>query len=334
MLSGFSEAKKKGELYKHDVKQKRTTKSIRVPIVLMENYGSEIAIDDKHIKGRYYTIISNIKTGKIIIMARTVKSKELYEVVCKHFTIKQMMEVRVVTKDAAESYDWLSRQAFPNAVKVLDKWHILKWAFDALQSFRNELKNKWILSNMAAQRKLNIQYQIDLKAAKKEGTKISKRDYKMVPNIYSNGDDEKQLLTRSRYLLYKYEDQWNTNQEIRADLLFKKYPELMDAYVLILKFRDWYSQINIGESRGKLEGVLMDWIIAIRKINTNYFRALATSIKRHRGQILNYFIGGYTNASAEALNRNLKRFIGVNYGIRNLNFFYFRLNLLHASTSI
>jgi transposase len=186
---------------------------------------------------------------------------------------------------------------------------------------------------MEEQRKLNIKYQIDLKIAKKNSGKISKRDYKLAPNIYSNGDDEKQLLTRSRYLLYKYEDQWNTNQVKRADLLFSKYPELMDAYVLILEFRDWYSQINIGESRGKLEGKLLDWIVAIRKINSTYFKALATSIKRHRGQILNYFIGGYTNASAEALNRNLKRFIGVNYGIRNLNFFYFRLNLLHASTS-
>lgn len=333
VLSGFTQAKESREIHQYDHKVKKSNINIRVPIVLMENYGNKIAIDDKHIKGRYHTIISNIETSKIIVMARTTKSRELYDIIRKHFTIKQMMEVKVVTKDAAESYDWLSRQAFPNAVRVLDKWHVLKWVFDAMHGYRNELKNNYIVDQMKQQKQLDIKYQIALKKAKKEGRKISRKSYKLTPTIHDNGDDTKQLLTRSRYLLYKYESEWNSNQIKRAQILFDTFPKLFDIYILVIEFREWYSKLNIGESRLKLEQSLLEWIETIRKFKSTHLKALATSIKRHRGQILNYFILGYSNATAEALNRNIKRFIGVNYGIRDLNFFYFRLNTLHSRTS-
>ena len=339
VLSGFTQAKEKREINKNDYKPKRSprtnrvSKTIRVPIVLMENYGKEIAIDEKHIRGRFHTIISNIKTGKIILMARSMKSKELHNIVCKHFSIQQRMEVRVVTKDGSETYDWLSRQAFPNAIKVLDKFHVLKWVFDALNSYRNNLKTNYILDQANKQRILDIQYYNDKKKAKREGYSINRKSYRLEKIIHSNGDDTKQLLTRSRYLLYKYQDQWNTNQTRRADILSSEYPDLMDLYVLVLEFRDWYSKINIGASRLKQQDHLLLWIDNIRKFKSPVLNALATSIKKHRGQILNYFIKGYSNASAEALNRNIKKFIGVNYGIRNLDFFYFRLMILHSSTS-
>jgi transposase len=53
-------------------------------------------------------------------------------------------------------------------------------------------------------------------------------------------------------------------------------------------------------------------------------------IKRNMGQIINYFIAKETNAKAEALNQNLQRFINVNYGARNSNFFLFRVKVHFA----
>ena len=107
----------------------------------------------------------------------------------------------------------------------------------------------------------------------------------------------------------------------------------MEAYILVLDFRDWYSEINIGSERYKLEQQLLKWIEKVKVIKSDYMKVIAITIKKHRTQILNYFIEGYSNATAEALNRNIRKFIGANYGIRNLDFFYFRLNLFNASTS-
>lgn len=46
------------------------------------------------------------------------------------------------------------------------------------------------------------------------------------------GDTRKQLLTRSRYLLYKNKSKWILSQAERAKLLFAIYPNLNTAYEL------------------------------------------------------------------------------------------------------
>lgn len=334
VLSGYIPAKLNGEIIQHDYKDKHLSRTVRVPIVNTDFFGTEIAIDEKHIRGRYHTILSDIKTGKIILMARTIKSRELYSIVRQHLPLEQRTVVKVITKDGAEAFDWLARQAFPNALKVLDKFHVLKWAFDALQSVRIQLRTNHIIEQQKKQDLLNRKYMIDAKIAKKNNTKIKRSDYKIKEVIHPNGDTTKELLTRSRYLLFKYEDQWNTNQENRAQILFDLFPEFLDIYILILDFRMWYSKDDIGMDLGTKKFKLDNWIIKLKACKNDHISALATTIKRHSGQIINYFIEGYTNASAEALNRNIKRFIGVNYGIRELNYFYYRLDLLNSSTSI
>lgn len=121
----------------------------------MQNYGENLAIDEKHISGRYYTILSNLDTNKIVLLIKSVKSRTVYQVICKNFTSEQMMGVKNITKDAADNFDWVARQAFPNVTKTLDKFHILVWAFDALQNLRIELKNQYIIDVDEHEKKLN-----------------------------------------------------------------------------------------------------------------------------------------------------------------------------------
>lgn len=329
VLSGYAELKSSGELKKNDYTLRGKSQRIRVPIVALQHYGTHIAIDEKHIRGRYHTILSNGSTGKIILMIRSTKSSELYAIVRQHFSIDQMMGVKVVTKDGAQAYDWLSRQAFPNAAKVLDKFHVLKWVFDALQQVRIQLKNEYIIAEHEKEQDLKHQYQIALKKAKFTGEKVSKADFKLRQEILANGETVKELLHRSRYLLYKYEDQWNEEQERRAQCLFDKYPQFEDIYIQVLNFRTWYAKDNIGKDPNLLRLKLLDWVDDIRQFKLPALNALATTVKRKSDHIVNYFITGKTNAPAEALNRNIKRFIGINYGIRELDYFYYRLDILN-----
>jgi transposase len=333
VLSGYEIAKSNGEIYQYDHKPKGSARKIRVPIVNLDHMGPELAIDDKHFRGRYHTILSNNRTGKIILIARSIKASELCSIISKHVPIEQRVEVRVITKDGAEIYDWVARQMFPNATKILDKFHVLKWAFDALQQVRIQLKTEHIIEQRKNEQELQVQYIIASKKAKKNNIKINRKDYKLTPQIHENGDSTKKLLTRSRFLLYKYEDQWNNYQEQRAQLLFDLYPNLLKMYVAILEFRTWYAADQIGKDLFTKKLQLQTWIAKIRKFKNMNMNALATSVSRHSGQIINYFIEGFTNAPAETVNRNLKRLIGVSYGIRELDYFYFRLNKINSSTS-
>lgn len=333
VLSGYILAKENGEVNKYDHKPRGANKRIRVPIVNLDHMGRELAIDDKHFRGRYYTILSNNRTGKIICMALSIKASELCSIIKDHLPLEQRMEVRVITKDGADVYDWVARQCFPNATKILDKFHILKWAFDALQYTRIQLKTDHIIQQQKEGKELQIQYTIDSKLAKKNNTKISRKDYKLEIVKHGNGDTTKKLLTRSRYLLYKYEDQWNNYQEQRAQILFDLYPEFLRMYMAILEFRTWYASDQVGADLYVKKAQLDKWITKIKAFKNDHMTALAASIKRHSGQIVNYFLEGFTNAPAETVNRNLKRLIGVSYGIRELDYFYFRLNNINSSTS-
>lgn len=51
--------------------------------------------------------------------------------------------------------------------------------------------------------------------------------------IFSNGDTRKQLLTRSRYLLYKVPNKWTESQYIRSKILFDQYPDIKKDYNLV-----------------------------------------------------------------------------------------------------
>ncbi|MGK0317604.1 MAG: transposase [Saprospiraceae bacterium] len=59
-------------------------------------------------------------------MVRCFRASELCNIVSKHMPLEQRINVRAVTKDGADVYDWVARQSFPNATKILDKFHILK----------------------------------------------------------------------------------------------------------------------------------------------------------------------------------------------------------------
>ena len=56
-------------------------------------------------------------------------------------------------------------------------------------------------------------------------------------------------------------------------------------------------------------------------------RNIANFLRSDSTPILRYFYRRESNAMAEALNQNLQRFISVNYGARNTDFFLYRIAL-------
>ena len=49
---------------------------------------------------------------------------------------------------------------------------------------------------------------------------------KHIPELLRNGDTKKQLLARSRYLLFKSGEKWTPKQKQRAAVLFELYPDI------------------------------------------------------------------------------------------------------------
>lgn len=130
---------------------------------------------------------------------------------------RQRNKVQEITLDLAGNMGLIAKKCFPNASQVIDRFHVQQLATEALQEIR--IKYRWEA--------------IDAENQAIEDAKSSKVGY--ISEVLSNGDTLKQLLARSRYLLYKNEDNWTMEQKERATLLFDRYPALRKAYDLSQK---------------------------------------------------------------------------------------------------
>jgi transposase len=266
-----------------------------VPIASPENMGTHMTIDEKQIGKKMYTIMTNAQTGKIALLAQTMKPEELKQAI-ENYLEGKTASVVSVSCDMSPSYKKLCREAFPNTRLVIDKFHMIKHLMDALQQVRKQLKTNCIMDES-----VNNDSQTELK-------------WTMV-----------EMLERSRYILFKMQDEWEADEKEIMRIIFQKYPVLEKAWQLTQRFRIWYNGKNIGKPLEMLERELYNWCDEVAFSKLAAFKAVKKMIEKHHDEILNYFREGQTNAKAENMNGKIQRFIANNFGIKDRDFFLYRL---------
>jgi transposase len=209
----------------------------------------------------------------------------------------------------AASLNLAVRRCFPKADKVIDRFHVQKLAFDAVQEVRIQLR--WQALEQENE---------GMAQAKKAGTAHQ-------PEVLPNGDTVKQLLVRSRYLLFKHPRKWSEEQRTRAELLFTRYPLLNKAFQLATRLGEIYRTCTSKEQAFKK---LALWYNEVEASAIDSFRTVARSIQTHYLDILNFFTHRSTNASAESFNAKVKAFRATQRGVRDVEFFLFRLSKIYA----
>ena len=302
-LSGYTEAVSSGEWGKNDFVSYHGREPVlsRVPVLKSENFGAEMSIDEKMLDEDFFTVMTNRDTGKIALLAQTMRIDELVKLIDK---IPQVQDVpKNITCDLSPTYEKFCNTVFPKATQTADKFHIIKNAIEALQSVRMRLKQSY-LSSLPKDKK-------ERKAAEEKARLI-------------NGETPCEMLNRSRYLLFKQPHQWTVKQQKRANLLFEIYPEIKKAYYNILMFRDLLDKKNINRLHD-MDKRWNKWFFQVDEDNIPEIVSFAALVERHEQKIKNYLLTGKTNAAAENMNSKLQRFITANYGTRDLDFFLFRI---------
>lgn len=136
---------------------------------------------------------------------------------------EQREQVENITLDMANSMYSIACQSFPKALQIIDRFHVQKLMHEALQDLR--IQYRW--QAMDEENKA-------IKQAKEKAEEYT-------PARFENGDMLKQLLARSRYLLFKSPDKWSKSQEVRANILFQQYDDLKQFYYLTLHSGKIYS---------------------------------------------------------------------------------------------
>ncbi len=277
------------------------------------NTGPYLSIDETALSnGELYTIVTN-KAAKgnkkaIVAMIKGTQSEQLIAVLEK-IPLRSRNKVKEVTMDMAANMIKAIRRCFSNAVRVVDRFHVQKLAYDAVQEAR--IKYRWEA--------------LDAESKLIEEARSNKQSYQ--PEVFSNGDTLKQLLARSRYLLFKHRSKWTLSQKGKADLLFPRYPELLKAYELAIRLGNIFT---ICKSKQIAFKRLAIWYNDVEDAGINAFKTVARSVQQHYESILNFFDNRSTNASAESFNAKVKAFRATLRGVRDTSFFLFRLAEIYA----
>lgn len=282
-------------------------------LIFPENIGSHLSIDEVNLSmGELYTVVTNKagkgKKGSIVAIIAGTKS----EVVINHLQkidFKKRNQVTEITLDMANSMKLIAKKSFPKAKQVTDRFHVQKLALEAVQEVRIRLK--W-------------------DALDQENSAITESKLNKTPFIsreFSNGDTAKQLLTRSRFLLYKSPNKWSDSQKERAIILFEEYPEIKTVYYLSQKLRNIYNN-----NADKIVAItkLAHWYNDVENLGIKSFNTIMNTVKINYDSILNYFDKRSTNASAESFNAKIKAFRNQFRGVRKVDFFLFRLTKLFS----
>jgi transposase len=159
----------------------------------------------------------------------------------------------------------------------------------------------------------------------KEEAKLTQGKYE--PFIYPNGDTRKQLLARSRYLLFKSPEKWSLSQKTRAKILFEQYPDIKKAYSLTHSLRMIFNKNTIKDA-ARLS--LARWYNQVAEAEFKSFNTIAATIYEHYDEILNFFMNRATNASAESFNAKIKAFRASLRGVVDTTFFLYRLKNIYT----
>ena len=166
--------------------------------------------------------------------------------------------------------------------------------------------------------------------------------------MFANGDTRRQLLARSRhllfkpkewwinsqceraqilYLLFKSEEKWCLSQWERAQILFHEYSDIKKAYKLSYKLYGIYNRFSTPEVA---RTHLAHWYNEIDQSGFDAFNTVRRTFQNHQDTIINYFNGMSTNAAAEAFNAKIKEFRRQFRGVTDVKFFLYHLCKIYA----
>lgn len=271
------------------------------------NIGPYMSLDETCLSnGEVWTFLTNKDghggKGTLAAAIPGTKSDEIITILVGAMGKSLRRKVKEVTCDLSPSMMLIAAEVFYNAHVVNDRFHVQQVYNEAVDEIRIDIRRQLIAEE-------------------------NNRDRSEPPVRFSNGETMRQILARSKHTLMMAQNKWTDIQRHRANILFKHYPILKSAYHLAMELRSIFnSKISPTKAMGKMN----EWYEKVMALGNNNFRSVIKTFKNHAPTILNYFRRRATNASAEAFNSKVKIFRSQMRGVRDRDFFIFRLVKLYA----
>ena len=283
-------------------------------VLYPENIGPYLSIDETCLsQDEVYTIVTNKaakgKRGSLVAIVKGTDSHTVIPIL-KKISAGKRIQVKEITLDLSPAMKLICKKVFPGAIQVSDRFHVQQLFTEALDDLR--IKHRWDAMDKENQR---------IKECR------SKKEH-YYPYVFENGDTRKQLLFRSKRLLMMHKGKWTATQQQRANILFRLYPDIEEAYSRYMDLVNFYNDKTMPRALRMTK--LAHWYDKIEKMQSRCFTIVLDTFQNNYPTILNYFDHRSTNASAESFNAKVKAFRSQFRGVSDIPFFIFRLTKLFA----
>jgi transposase len=259
-----------------------------------DNLGDKMSIDDKAIGHDGFTILSNHDTGKIALMVESTNAEEVEQAM--ELFGGELNKVKNISMDMSPTYSLVVDNLMPRATQVIDKFHVMKYVYDAVKDVRSRIRK-------------------ELTVTLTKGKKKTEQDRQKLSEL--------ELVKRVRHAITQSPEKWNVEMKKTVEQVFEKYDDLKNAYLICQNFRNWYDYQNRIKSNEIITKNLYSWYEQAKQLKE--FEGVIKMIRKHEDEIINFFRHGMSNARAERLNGKIQRFVSNNYGIKDKDFCIYRI---------
>jgi len=140
-----------------------------------------LGMDENHILGGMRFICANIETGQILDILPSRKESEV-----RQFLLEQAyhFNVEIVVHDMWRSYRNVSRELFPKALNIIDKFHVVRMSNDGMNEARKWYQSKLVNEERKALKNKHLMFLARWDRAKDETQDVLAEIMKEHPFLY------------------------------------------------------------------------------------------------------------------------------------------------------
>ena len=282
---------------------------------------------------RYALVIQDFHTGDPVDLLRSRRTN-VTDPYFVSIPANERSQVKYLISDMYNPYIAYVEKYFPNAVPVVDSFHVIQWITRSIDSYIRQLLKMYRQRDREYQDKLSIEQQ---------------RPVTLPPS------DEVYLLQKYRWLILANQLNIRYRNEPRMDAHFHALMNTYDYEDALFRidsnlrdFRDLkekYVQFNArnGGKPIQARAELKELIQEFKRSRFEIFRDFASLLERFEDPVINSFImvekigngkiydARLSNGPIESLNRKVKDLKRIGHGFRN--FEHFRNRFLYATRS-
>jgi transposase len=296
-----------------------------------------ISVDEVHLDMdddcRYALVIQDFHTGDPIDLLRSRRTS-VTEPYFVSIPKDERNRVKYLISDMYNPYIAYVEKYFPNAVPVVDSFHVIQWIIRMIDNYIRQLIKKYRQRDREYQDKLSFEQQRPLSLPPSNEVYLLQKYRWLIltnqSNIRYHSDPRMDSHFHALMNTYDYEDAL-----FRIDANLRDFRDLKELYLQ-------FNSRNAGkplEARNELVGLIQKY----RKSKHEMFRDFASLLEKYEDPIINSFImvekvgngkiydSRLSNGPIESINRKVKDLKRLGRGFRN--FEHFRNRFLYATRS-